>query len=101
MGFLMSKERNSAGSVLWSGDKIFWLSEGPKNRVFGESKKKKIGPTTFDKTLVAYTRVYKLCSNVGVGIFAQSVFEKSPQQVAVRFAWRWGWDRDEGVNRSW
>ena len=76
------------------------FSQGPKNAV-SENLKKKIGPTTFDKTLVAYTRVYKLCSNVGVGIFAQSVFEKSPQQVAVRFAWRWGWDRDEGVNRSW
>ena len=40
MGFLMNKERNSAGCVLWSGDQIFWLSEGPKNRVFGESEKK-------------------------------------------------------------
>ena len=44
---------------------------------FSENLKKKIGPTTLDKNLVVYTRVYKLCSNVGVGIFAQSVFEKS------------------------
>ena len=99
MGFLMSKERNSAGCGLWSGDQIFWRSEGPKNRVFGESEKKKIGPTTFDKNLVVYTRVYKLCSNVGVGIFAQSVFEKSQQQVEGRFEWRSGREPSEGVNR--
>ena len=64
-------------------------------------KKKKIGPTTFDKNLVVYTRVYKLCSNVGVGIFTQSVFEKSPQQVEGRFEWRIVWVPSEEVIRSY
>ena len=80
MGFLMSKERNSAGSVLWSGDKIFWLSEGQKNRVFGESEKKFFGPSDFDNNWRVYTRVYKQYSDTGIGIFGQSVFEKSLQQ---------------------
>ena len=88
MGFLMSKERNSAVWVLWSGDQIFWLSEGPKNRVFGESEKKFFGPSDFDNNWKVYTRVYKQYSNTGIGIFSQSVFEKSHRQVGERFGLR-------------
>ena len=101
MGFLMNKERNSAGCVLWSGDQIFWLSEGPKNRVFGESEKKIFGPSDFDNNWRVYTRVYKQYSDTGIGIFSQSVFEKSPQQVEGSFEWRIGWEPSEDVNRKY
>ena len=97
----MNKERNSAVWVLWSGDQIFLLSEGPKNHVFGESEKKIFGPSDFDNNWRVYTRVCKQYSDTGIGIFSQSVFEKSPQQVGERFEWRCGCYRDEGVNRSW
>ena len=43
--------------------------------------------------------MYKLCSNVGVGIFAQSVFEKSSQQVEGTFEWRIVWEQSEEVIR--
>ena len=84
MGFLMSKERNSAGCVLWRYGRIFWLSEGSKNPVFGESEEKKIDPTDFDKNSVVYTRVYKQCSNARIGIFGQSVLEKSFAKLEER-----------------
>ena len=71
-----------------------------KKIAFSENLKKKNCPIEFYKSLVIYTRVYKLCSNGRVGIFGLSVFEKSPEQVEGRFEWRILWGTCEGVTRS-